>query len=109
MLGDRDDGAADEALEYLFLAREIEIDGALAQPGTPGDVLDARRREPFLDEEIEGGVEDFVGAGLGPAPEFRSALARTPLGLPQHLAAARMLAVLPLSGSCLVAHRLVPN
>lgn len=63
--------AFDEAAKERLLAVEIEIDRAFRNPGARSDIVDPRRVEAFLGEDGEGGVEDFVGARLGAAAEFR--------------------------------------
>jgi hypothetical protein len=48
--------------QHLFLAREVEVDGALGEPGGGGDLGDRRHALGMLHEEPLGGVED----GLAP-------------------------------------------
>ena len=57
-------------LEQFLLAVEVQIQRPLADPGTPGHVLQARGGVASLDEQLEGGAGELGGSGLlaaGPA------------------------------------------
>ena len=62
-----DDLGAHHLAEQRFLGVEVEVDGALADAGEAGDVVDLGAGESGLAEDGQGGVEDLLGAGLGPA------------------------------------------
>src|SRR5262249_5792117 len=55
-LGARDVGRdclADHGLEELLLALKVQVDGPLADPGDGRDVVEPRRRESTVGEELE--------------------------------------------------------
>src|SRR5437868_2546399 len=56
----RADGLPNDLAEERFLVREVEVDGALGDPGASGDVVEAGAVEPLLVEDGEGGVEDLL-------------------------------------------------
>ena len=50
---------ADHLPEKLFLVGEVEVDGALGEPGALGDVLQARSREAALAKHSERRGQDL--------------------------------------------------
>src|SRR4029079_9361484 len=56
--------AAEHVLEELVLALEVVVDGALAQPGGIGDVLDARLGEAALGERGDRRIEHLPATVL---------------------------------------------
>ena len=62
-----DDLGAHHLAEERFLGVEVEVDGALAHAGEAGDVVDLGAGEAGLAEDRQGGIENLVGACLGPA------------------------------------------
>ena len=60
-----DDGVADHLPKQRFLVREVEVDGALGEPGALGDILEPRAREAALAEYLERGREDLAGRSSG--------------------------------------------
>ena len=66
------DGLADHRLEELLLALEVEVDGALADPGDGGHVLQPRRREAPVGEELQRRRDNLRRPGLlPPLPPLR--------------------------------------
>ena len=60
------DRLADDGLQKRRLVVEVEIDRRLAEPGPSRDVLEPRRRETALREQIQRGLDDFSGPRIGP-------------------------------------------
>jgi hypothetical protein len=56
------DVLAHHRLEQLFLAREIEEQGALGHAGAGRDFLAAGGGEAFFHEQVERGIEQFARA-----------------------------------------------
>ncbi len=62
----------DHGLEQLLLAREVQIERALADAGAGGDVVEPGGAEAALGEDLERGVDDLGGSRvLAPAPAPR--------------------------------------
>ena len=53
--------------EERRLAGEVEVDGALGDPGLPGDVIQGGLVEAARTEDPEGGLENLTGPLVGPA------------------------------------------
>ena len=59
--------------EDILLGGEVEIDGALGDAGTGGDVVQPSRGEALFHEHLQGRCDDFVGAvGLASAELWRT-------------------------------------
>ena len=67
-----DDDGADDFAEELFLVGEVEVDGALRDTGAACDVVEPRAGEAAFAEDLEGGVEDLLGALFGEAAPART-------------------------------------
>ena len=71
------DRLARQRLEHRFLAFEVEIDGALGDAGTGGDVVHAGAGKTLFGETGQRRLQDFRGALLlaaGPALRLHSTI-----------------------------------
>jgi hypothetical protein len=48
--------------QHLFLAREVEVDRALGEPGGSGDLGHVRHPLGMLEQHLLGGIEDRLAA-----------------------------------------------
>ena len=67
----RDDRATNDLAKQLFLVGEVEIDGALREAGTLGDVFESGCREAALAEDRECRIDDLLRSLLGEPPPTR--------------------------------------
>ena len=67
-----------DLVEDLLLAREVEVEGALADPGGLGDLDDGRLVVAELGERVLGGCEQPLA---GPLAALRQSPAVDPVGL----------------------------
>src|SRR5262249_52761674 len=60
-----------QPLDDFLLGLEVEVHRPLRDSGAGRDVLDPRRREPLLDEEVERRIQHLVRPGFRPPPKLR--------------------------------------
>jgi hypothetical protein len=74
-LGDaRHEALPDDLFEEVFLALEVQVDGAFGNAGSGGDFVEFRRGDAFVGEDVECGVKELTRAFFRQAAPARVGL-----------------------------------